>query len=408
MRSIRTISLYSLTIGINAVVALAAIPIIVTAAGSEVWGSVAVGQSTGTIAGVVGSLGWGFSGPNMVARANDRERVRIVKDSIIARAVTLPPICAAASALAFFTPTADQLLSAGAAAATALGATSFSWYFFGTRSGGLLLLADTTPRASLSLAGLALTLATGTPWWFVIGQATGFAAAAVLATVLILRALPSHSVQWSISSARKAALAQTAASVTVVISSTYMSAPVVVVAWLAPSALPQYALADRLARFALTATAPAQQLMQSWVPSSIDNHALRRRMVRAIQLGVAIGGVLFVTLLFGGSTLASLLSNQSIEPSQPVLALMGAGVLFSSVSRIVGSACLLTLDAKWVVATAALVGAVTGLALLIVLVPALGAVGAASAYAIAEALVLIVQSTALWRRWPPQQNGRSS
>ena len=71
------------------------------------------------------------------------------------------------------------------------------------------------------------------------------------------------------------------------VSSLYVSLPLVTVQALIPAQVPVYAMADRLFKFGSLALAPVQQFLQGWVPEDGPQH-IPARCVRAVVIGLAI------------------------------------------------------------------------------------------------------------------------
>jgi O-antigen/teichoic acid export membrane protein len=384
----------------NAILALVAIPVVVSVAGAEGWAAIAVGQSVGLIAGVVSAMGWGYSGPTMIARSSASSRKAIFLESVWVRAFTVPSLAAAAAIVSAALSTPDHRIeSALAAAGATIAGYTFSWYFVGCSRGDLLFVVDTVPRVGIWTGGLVVTVVTSNPQWYLATQALGYIVASALSTAVIARSLRHVDTRVSLRDGLRSARSQLAASTTVITSTLYMSAPTIVVSALAPTGLPAYAITDRLTRFALTATAPLMQALQSWVPHAGRGTALRRRMLVAVAVGSISGAIIFAGFALFGSQIAFSLSRGEIEPPLQLLLLLGGAALFSSVSRMTGAVCLMTLDMKWTVARSALVGAGSGVVLLIALTPAWGAAGAALGVVIAEAIVLSYQTVSLAREW---------
>lgn len=395
--AIKHLSGFSLTVVTNAAISLAVIPAIIHVSGSNAWASVAVGQAVGSIASVVLAMGWGYNGPTMIAKASADERQSIVRHSLIARSVLAPVVVAAACAISAAIAPISPGTAALGALPIAIGGLSLTWVFIGARDSTSLFIYDTAPRAVFALAGVAALLATSSLMAFLLLQIAGAVLAIVASTARSLDRprslrLGRKNIAESLSHLRQ----QFYASVTVLSASAYMSMPTLVVAGVGtPRALAIYALAERLGRFTLMALTPINQLVQGWVPSNQERIPERIRL--AVKLAAVSAVLLGLSITFLGPLAAHVLSGGKIDVPMTVTAPLGLAIAASSMSRVVGMACLLALSKDRAVAASALIGAAVGVPALFILVPLAGAAGATSAVAISELSVVVFQSFVLKR-----------
>ena len=179
--------MYALSVALLAATSLLAIPVMVAAAGADVWAAAAMGQSLGAICFVLVSFGWGVNGPAEVAGLAAAQRriyfASSVKTRVVLAAVVIPALAAASSVLS---PTYGGYAALGLLSTGLTGWTS-SWYFIGTGRAWTLLCADTIPRVIGTMLGIGVTAILGMPaWWCLVGTTLGVLVAAILQAALVL------------------------------------------------------------------------------------------------------------------------------------------------------------------------------------------------------------------------------
>src|SRR4051794_9604464 len=88
---------FTLSVAVNGLASLAAIPLLVHGAGPAGWASIATGQVVGGVAGAVVSWGWGVVGPPEVAALPPASRVEYLRRSLPIRLALLTPAAAGAA-----------------------------------------------------------------------------------------------------------------------------------------------------------------------------------------------------------------------------------------------------------------------------------------------------------------------
>lgn len=386
---------FSVAVLVPAAVGFAVIPILIRVAGSSEWSAIAVGQSAGTIAGIVVALGWGFNGPTIVAMTPADGRVAIAVNSLIARAITAPVVIGLACAVAAVLQRDDVWVSTLSCLGVSILGLGMTWLFIGAQDVRSLLLYDALPRAASSVAGIAALLHTRDALAFVFCQLVGAVVSVVLSARVCTRGMDSVRDDWSAREALRQSRKQAFAGITVLTASTYLSMPTLIVAALAPGSVFVYAIADRLTRFTFLAIAPIYQWMQGWVPSDpVSTETLRR--IRLVLQSSAILAVVLATLtIVAGPAAARLLGDEAGLLTWTLTVPLGISVAMSAMSRCSGMVCLLALGRDRTVAVSAVLGACCGVPLLLVLVPWAGAVGAAVAVLISETVVTAFQAVRL-------------
>lgn len=342
-----------------------AIPVLIGAVGAEVWAQLAVIQVLAGVFGVVVAFGWGATGPSMIAAAPRDERPGIFRVSFSAR-LTLYAVAAPTMIVV------SLLLTRGDVALSVLGTIAYllpyvasPWYFVGQAQPGRLFVLNTIPAVVGTLLGLVAAWLTSSIAAFLLVQALGYLTAIILERRSILATLPAgehppyrlRSVLTLLGTQRHAVTGS-------LVSSLYVSLPLVTVQALIPAQVPVYAMADRLFKFGSLALAPVQQFLQGWVPEDGPQH-IPARCVRAVAIGLAFG---FVggSLIAGLSPLAAdLLSGGAVLVPFSLSIPLGVAFLFVSGSAIAGYACLILLGQVRHVAIASIMAAAIGAPLIV-------------------------------------------
>lgn len=397
-RVLGQVSWYTATMVANSLIGLLVVPVTIYIAGAAEWGAIAVGQSIGSIATIFVALGWGYNGPSLIGRATEVERRSIAINSLVARGVAAPPITLVAAVAAFYLAPTVPWAAVLACITVSLGGLGMSWYYVGDSQPRNVFLLDGVPRWGGNLLGTAVLFLWGDIYAFLWVQlAGGILASAISAANIVSKGPPVPAETWGLRSAFRGVKSQLYAGITVVTATSFASAPTLVIAALAPSSVPVYALGERLVRFALMAITPFLQWAQGWVPKSSPDRPQVWRIKWASRVAycgaIPLGAV--VALL--GPWAGHLLSAGVVELPLALTIAFGVAVATSAVSRVVGMACLLALGDDRAVAASAVLGAIVGIPLLFVLVSNASAIGAAISLALSEVVVVAYQIVALRR-----------
>lgn len=394
----RKLASYSASLAVGAVINVVTIPLIISSAGASLWAEFAVAQAIGTIVSLVAAAGWGLTGPADVVRRGTRDRGLHFLESSWARMylfIALLPL--ACVALALFRPT-NLPMSLVMLLAVSFGSLGASWYFIGESSPGRLFWIDTMPRVIGSVLGVTLLAITRDAWWYVALYAVGAFATVVVPVITIPRRTGVGYGEVSLAPRRSIALLveQRAAMLTAASTAIQINLPIVLVASVAPRALIEYALAEKVYKFAQNALSPVVQVVQGWRMEFGD--AQHRQRLQQIMLSVSAFGLLLgagVALLL---PLASrYLSAGRAEISWSVSIAFGAGLAVVTLSRVVSYAFLMALGARREVARGAVVSTVVGLPAVALFAFLFGAAGAAWALTLSEAAALAYQLVVLKR-----------
>lgn len=403
---LRTVGTYATSVVISALVTLVSIPIVIAHAGPASWGALAAGQSIGTGASVLIGFGWGTTGPTDVARAADRDRGALYLESYRARLLLAMPITVCAALLTFaVVPTArwEAALNCAAYALTGLLA---GWFFTGAARPASFVVFDTVPRVGGAAAGV-IALALGSPLVLypalqLIGIAVGILAST--AAIAGVRALgTSLRIRRSVVVLRGQSHGMVLASV----SAANAALPAILVAAVAPAALPAFALGDKLLRFGTTAASPFVQFLQGWVPSGGPG-AIADRVRRAALVGLALVLIGSIGFLLIAPWAAQLLSHGQIVLPWPLVIAFSLVLALLVAAQVVGLVCLLALGQGRRLAKYTLVGGIAAVPLVVIGVVALGAFGAAAAVAVGELIAFVPQCALLIARSGRSGDGPSA
>jgi O-antigen/teichoic acid export membrane protein len=402
------VSWYTAVMLLNAGVGLLVVPVTIYVVGPQEWGSIAVGQSVGSIAAIFIALGWGYNGPVLVARATAVGRKVIAINSLIARSLAAPLVLVLAAVVAYHLAPTLPLAALLASLTVTLAGLGMSWYFVGDGNPKSLFFLDGVPRWAGSLVGsVALVISQDLFLFLWIQLAGGVLAVALSITVVIRNGPIVEKGSWGLRSAFIGVRSQLWAGTTVVAATSFAALPTLVLAALAPTSVPIYALGERLVRFAIMSVTPFFQWVQAWVPRASDTRSRASKIRLATNVSYCLALPLGLLVAFVGPFGGHILSVGVIELPLPLTMALGIAVASSVISRVVGMACLLTLGDDRSVALSSILGALVGTPLLFLFVSVMQSTGAAVALALAEIAVVTFQLIALYsamRRKPAVAN----
>lgn len=405
--SLFAVAIYGSSIAVSALVTLLLVPVVIANSGAEAWSGLALGQTVGVAVGVLVGFGWGTTGPTEVAQASERRRPSIFFHALRFRALFVAPGVAVAMLITFVLAPSARIEGSVAAAAFVLTGMGAGWYFTGAGRPMSFLLMDTVPRVAGSAIGGGFLLM-GTPLIVLpIFQVVG-CLAAVLAASVSVALTPKDALPWP--GLRTLARRQVHGLTISSVSAAYLALPSIVVAWLAPAALPVFAMADKLLRFGTSAFAPVTQFLQGWVPK-IGAGSLRTRVVIALGSGAAIALTGAIVLAAASQWASRLLSHGEIVLDLSVAVPLAGVFLLVCGGQVTGLVCLLALGQSAKLALFTTFGAVASVPLLIAGVATFGALGAVLALVVAELVSVVPQVLLLMKMRAPSEpgwNGRPS
>nr|WP_246256404.1 polysaccharide biosynthesis C-terminal domain-containing protein [Pseudarthrobacter oxydans] len=180
--------------------------------------------------------------------------------------------------------------------------------------------------------------------------------------------------------------------------------PLLAVNHVVAAALPQYALADKLFRFAVAGFGPVLQVIQGWIPEAGPRQSTHRITTVAKYVpivGVAAGVLLAVLTPWASEVFSGGVISIDYSLSIP-FGLILAGVI---VAQVVGLACLIPLGQGAALAKSTAIGAAFNVPMMFLLGVLFGAPGVAWAVGLAELVVagyqIMVVRTSLRHLIPP-------
>lgn len=371
-------------------VPLAALPAI-GSLGRDVLLGVLYAQSVGAAGAVVVELGWGLSGTQRVARQAPRNSRQLVALSTLTKLTTAAPVLVVAMLVMLVLAPADGPVFLLIAATGVLTSVNVTWVLVGFGRPWTVFAIDTIPRAVATVVAATAIWLGGSLWWYA-GAMLAATTASAIAGLVVLRVERSHFSRYRTRHVVRALRAQSSALSGRSISALYIALPITLVTAVTPNAIAEsFAAAERMQRMALTGLQAFPNWMQARVGRIVDPARRRGAAVTSIWANTAVGavaGLAFAafapwasTFVFAGAVVLTPLQS----------ALGGILILVVSASRAVGSIALVAVDRIEGVAWSALLGALLGVPLLLLLPRALGAPGGQIAEVIAEVAVLGVQ-----------------
>ncbi len=367
---------FALSVLVLAAASLAAIPAMIAASGDAAWGAIALGQVIGTVGGVAVGYGWGWFGPARVAQYDPTARRTEYVESVIARGVLAPPVCAIAAILAYVLASSAPLFAvAGAVSATCMGL-SASWYFVGLSRPFMMFAIETVPRAAGTGAGVILMMMGHSALMGPLGMFCGLIAALAFSSIWILWAAKREgAASGNRRPLRTILLLNRHGVASALGSAAYIAAPLAIVSVVAPSIQPAFALADRVKGLVFVASAPAAAVLQGWVPRASEAARVRRANIALFSAGV------FAVFLGVGTAavapgLVSWLGNGQISVSWIVVVLMAGCVAITLFQNVLERAALATFGRLRAAVKAVALGSLVGLPLVGIGARQLGTAGA--------------------------------
>lgn len=336
-----------------------------------------------------------------MARSDADQKGSLYRSSLRSRLFTLPITLPSAAALAYLISIENPVTSAFAAIASVLIGVGGSWFFIGDSRPRSLFLCDALPRAMSVVAGAGLLSLHVDILWYALMLVTGSICSVTISAFVILRSYPSPRKTGTKSNRRGLAeiyRQQVTGLAISLMSTVYLSAPLLIVSISLPSYLASYALADRLKQQSMTFVGPVAQTLQGAVPRgarALLERRVRKAFYTAIMLG-ALGGTCFSTL---GPFASQILGAGQLVLGFELTVPFGVAFGLNIVSLIVGSACLMVVDRQRDVAASALIGMIVSVPLLLLGIHSFGLVGAAWAVALSQAAVCAYQVSSLNIHW---------
>lgn len=389
---------FAFTTGLTSLVGLVAVPVIIAGAGAQLWGVQAAVQTAATLFGVFVSFGWGTTGAAEIAALSPDRRPQEYANSLVSRAylaIIVYPVMV--SVMGILNPNNLPLVAVGSATFLMpfLGA---SWYFVGEARPARLFWLDGFPQTLGVAVSVVVMLLTRDLVAVLATQLVFNLSSVILSARRVMKSVPvAPTFHLSPRTAFARLAHQRHAVATSATAGLYVSMPLLVVNAVAPASLSLYAMGDKLFRFALTAFAPFLQLIQGWLPEGGPEN-LSHRIRQAARMTPVVGAAGGAAIIVLGPPAAAILSAHRIDFTLALAVPFGVIFAAVAVTQVVGLACLVQLRATRALAQSTLVGAISGIPLILIGAVSFGAVGVAWALAISELAVLIYQYGSMRRR----------
>ncbi|MCO7221265.1 hypothetical protein [Klenkia sp. PcliD-1-E] len=349
--------------------------------------------------------GWGFVGPTLAVGLDAGGRARLLWTSMLSRALVGAVLLPAGAALAASTgPPGYRLLTALTAVAIGMLGMSAYWFFVGTGRPGQAARYETLPRLAVQLLSAGAVLATGQLLWypavFLVGQ--------ILTIGYLtnrLAAVGWRRGQWA--AALDALRDQRASAATDLVVATAATAPISVLAAVAPGSLAVFAACDRVQKLAQSGIQPLYNAFQGWV-SEDGLGGGRRRMQLAVGTTSVAGLVAGLVVAVGLPVVDSALFGGAVQVGFQVSVLFGAAFAVWALVSAITFDVLAPSRRSGVILVSTLVGAGLALAGMSVLPRTYGAAGGGFAVLAGQVGSLVVQCAALGRGLHPRRRQHAS
>lgn len=401
MRGTRRLGGFATSTVLQAGASLALIPAIVNAGGLATWSSVVLAQALGQVVATVVGLGYGVTGPAIVARLTPEAGVNYFRVAQRTRCVVAVPFCALLIGAMYTIPNPDPTAGLLGGAPAVIGALSAMFFYVGRVAPLWLLWAETAPRVVLTFAG-AFSLAVGAPILIGLALPVLGSALAIILSYLTIRMSVSLPTQLGRSTASDFLVelrTQIGAAGTVALRGIREALPVLVVQAVASELVGAYGLFDRLIRQAFIALTPVTTTLQGWVPRrmAIDNSA--RPALAAMLVGLTIASVGIPLFALLGGPFVTWISAGTTSPSISETILCGAAISTSMLVSVVGLACLVPLGSI----AGVIFGNLAGIATVLIALPAVllwdsAVTSALAAVVLSNVVQLAVQLAAMKKR----------
>lgn len=370
---------------------LLAIPFVIVTLGKETWGELALAQATAAIFGIIVTFGWGTVGAALVASLAPPERPQMYIDSLVSRTYLFLMAAPVMYVVMLLITQNNPQVAALASVSYVLPFVGASWFFIGQAKPWKLFLLDVLPQGLGIVSGVLLIQFVPEPIVFV-ASLLFFNLVAVLLGAAGATAKTGHHVKADLRF--RAAMARLKSQKYGVIAagtgSLNSNLPMLAVNQVVTASLPQYALADKLFRFAVAGFGPVLQVIQGWIPeggASQRDHRIRTVAKLAPVAGLGAGILLAVLTPWASGLFSAgeILIGYSL--SVPFGLILG-GVI---VAQVVGLACLIPLGKGAALAKSTAIGAAFNVPLMFALGIVWGAPGVAWAVGVAELIVAAYQ-----------------
>jgi hypothetical protein len=283
---------FGMSTALAALASLASIPAMVSADGPKAWAAIALGQGIGAISATVVGYGWTISGPSRIALGSVSVQLGEYIDSIRLRLALLFPCAALAGIAAGLISQDYRWYAVTGGVVTTLAGLSGVWYFVGLMKPYVWLRLETLPRVCGTFAGIAFMERGHGALVGLACTAAGMVVGFLLVTRWAYRsALRSGAVKVRRTKLLELLVDRRHGIIPQAGANLFYILPFVVVALVAPTFQPIFALVDRTRLLFSTGLSPFVAFFQGWVaragPSAIQRRS-RIALATTFAIGIAV------------------------------------------------------------------------------------------------------------------------
>ena len=375
------------------------LPVLARLADAESWVAIALGQSVGGFAALIGSLGYATIAPPLVAVASPAGRRRILATSMHVRApVWLVAATFGVVVAALIAPAGARDEAAAMALAMSLAALAPTWFWIGVVRVKPILWLEVVPRMAASIGAAGILLAGGTVMWYPVLLIFAMVVAPVVVTWRWvgreLFRVDRGEITEFIRRHPPGLIAETAAGV-------YNALAVTVVTAAAPlTQTAQYISGDKAYRIGQYAVSALGNALQGWVVQA-GSEFLGRRLRVTLALHTGLGLAAMVTVGILGPWLTEVLFGPDVSITSATAWGFGVALLGISLGTASGRIGLISLGARKAFMYCVIVASAVGVIALWVGAATGGASGAAWGLGLTELASGLAQAMVLasvWRR----------
>lgn len=370
---------------------LLALPALTAAHGATAWAAIAVGLSLGSGGAVIAELGWALTGPQRVARTSRARARYYFALSLVTKLLSITPVMLIASVLAFVLFPLDRSLSVLAAIAGSATGLSQNWFFIGRGAPGKILFFDTLPRvAFVVFSAILLTFGAPAEAYVLLGLLVPSLLSPLLG-VFVVGLRPAEFKRWKWNRLVYIMRSQLPAVSGRLASSIYIAIPSALVGMISPSSVAHFAAVERLTRMSLSVLAAVPNYLQKYVGEVSTLSCKISRSLKAIFICLLVGVVSGTGYAILVPYVADYVFTGTVEVDPSLAWTAGGIILVVCVSRATGNIGLVTVRRITSIMRSAMLGALVGLPLIVVLALRWGALGALMGMLVAEIAVLCYQ-----------------
>lgn len=402
-RHLREMVLYLMIPAAGMFSPLLVIPAITSRFGSAGWTGMALAQSLGGSIGIAMEMGWGISGPQLVAGLNEKGRLEQYRLSITSRGLMMPlAVAAAATATALLVHeyVVPAAILAGAAATSAM---TPAWYFLGIGQPLAILWSESVPKVLIASVSAAVIWLGGPYVTYSLLMCLTLPIALIVGGNLAgPDSWPKRSDWLAAPGVIRQQLVMGSGRAIQVI---YSGLPVTFVQIAAPEATAVFAATERLTRMTLSVLFALPARLQNWIGSAEPAQRTHRIRV-SVRLCAAMGLTAGVAYALLAPTVSRVIFTGAADLPYSVAAASGVLLGLLCVSVGLGLAMVATGQSN-AITIAVIPSAIIAIGTIGVMAAWGGPVGAVLAEIAAEAAGTAMQCWFLWRHASKRSNTAS-